>query len=286
MSVWWRIGLAVIALMVLLPALQLYAVTHPAQISSGRTPTDLGLAYEEVRFETEDGVTLAGWFIPAATPSKVAVLAGHGYPAEKGDVLGLVRFLHEDHHLFLFDHRSFGESERSMTTVGLREPLDVVAALDHLASREEVEHVVGFGLSLSAATMLMAQDDRLEALVADAGFARLDLLIGDLYPWLPGPTKLPMVWTTELYARAWLGTWPSQVSPEAAIQEAPFPVLIIHGTEDGLIPVEHAHRLHERAGPQGSELFLVEGAGHAGTYGADPASYEQRVRTFLAAHPP
>ncbi|MGZ6371972.1 MAG: hypothetical protein ACXWL8_01095, partial [Candidatus Limnocylindria bacterium] len=36
------------------------------------TPADIGLDYEDVRFTTDDGVTLSGWFIPAARDTKAA----------------------------------------------------------------------------------------------------------------------------------------------------------------------------------------------------------------------
>ena len=35
------------------------------------TPTRINIAYEEVRLKTEDGETIAGWFIPAYGPGEV-----------------------------------------------------------------------------------------------------------------------------------------------------------------------------------------------------------------------
>ncbi len=292
---WLKIGLVVLAIVLALPMLQLYMVTHPPKIESGITPERLGLPYEEVRFTTSDDLELAGWWIPAAnatnqtgslgatdTPQNTTtVLVGHGYPAEKGDVLPGVAFLHGDHHLFLFDHRSFGASQGSLATVGLREVRDVTAALDHLENRPEVDRIVGLGFSLSAATMLMASDPRMEALVAEASYAQLDDLIGELYGPFIGPTKWPLVGLTELYARITLGAWPSEVSPEQAIQDTPFPVLLIHGTADEVIPPSHSERLHAAA-PEGmSELWLVDGARHGEPRALAGAGYEERVRVFF-----
>lgn len=284
-QLWIKVAAGVLAAVLLLPALQLYLATHPPKLESQHTPEDLGLAYEPVRLTTSDGLELAAWWIPAANASQAdtALVVGHGYPADKGDVLPGVAFLHERYHLLLFDHRSFGQSEGSMTTVGLREVLDVRAAVDHASARPSVEHVAGIGFSMSAATMLLTQDPRMEALVAEAGFARLDLLIDQLYP-LPWFTDAPLVWLTEGYARLTLGTWPSQIAPEAAIGSTAFPVLLIHGTEDDQIPVSHAHWLHAAAPAGASELYLVEGAGHGQAHAVAGEAYEDRVLAFLTDH--
>ena len=45
-----------------------------------------------------------------------------------------------------------------------------------------------------------------------------------------------------------------------AIKDAP-PILIIHGSEDELVPVEHAYMLYENAKKR-KELEIIEGANH------------------------
>ena len=42
------------------------------------TPDQIGLDYREVAFETEDGVRLHGWFLPAASARRGSVLFLHG----------------------------------------------------------------------------------------------------------------------------------------------------------------------------------------------------------------
>ena len=41
------------------------------------TPASIGLAFDDVRLQTEDGVTIAGWYVPADENSNV-VLFFHG----------------------------------------------------------------------------------------------------------------------------------------------------------------------------------------------------------------
>jgi len=75
---------------------------------------------------------------------------------------------------------------------------------------------------------------------------------------------------------------PDDVSPEKAVSERPFPVLLICDTLDHRIPCRHAKRIYEAArGPK--QLWFVRGAGHAAALGYAPAEYERRVVGFFAA---
>ncbi len=50
------------------------------------------------------------------------------------------------------------------------------------------------------------------------------------------------------------------VATASAIGELKIPVLIVHGTSDIVVPVDHASRIHEQA--PDAELHILEGAGH------------------------
>ncbi len=280
MAPWVRIAAGVLAVVLVLPLVQFLITIHPPRRTSEITPDRWDLVYEEVTLETEDGLTLAGWFLPAKDETDRTILVGHGYPFDKGNVLPHSLFLLDRFNLFLFDHRSFGDSQGTITTVGLRETRDVHAAVDHLQARDDTEHIGALGFSLSGATILMAQDPAVEAIVADSSYASLDRMTHEVYP-LPGPLDLPFVWVTDLYARAFLGAWPSQVSPADSIEQAHGPVLLIHGEDDGTIPPEHAEILHERAPAGSSQLWIVGGAGHGMAHAVAGQAYEERVLAFL-----
>lgn len=279
-----QVAAAVVVLILLWTMFQFALTVHPPRHRSDATPADVGLAYEDVAFETSDGLTLRGWFVPAANQTNRTVLVGHGYPFDKGNVLGVSMFLHGAFNLFFFDMRSFGESDGRITTVGHREVRDVEAALDYLEGRGDSDVVGAYGFSLSAATFLMAQDARIQAIVSDASYARLDWMAERQYFYLPGPLKLPFVGLNALYAKVLLGVWPSDVNPARAIHATPSAVLLIHGTEDSQIPVRHAHHLYENAPKDRVDLWLIEGADHGATTVVAGAEYERRVAAFFHDH--
>jgi pimeloyl-ACP methyl ester carboxylesterase len=58
-------------------------------------------------------------------------------------------------------------------------------------------------------------------------------------------------------------TWEEPESPEDVIGKiAPTPVVIVHGTDDRLFPLDHAWRLYEAAG-EPKRLLIGDGFGHA-----------------------
>lgn len=58
---------------------------------------------------------------------------------------------------------------------------------------------------------------------------------------------------------SWLAEFES-VTAERSIVKIKIPTLILHGTEDSVVPVDHAARLGERA--RRADLRIIEGAGH------------------------
>src|SRR4051812_37152719 len=53
-------------------------IATPQQSVSDATPGMYGLAFEEVAFKTEDGLTLRGWLVPAQGQARAAIVAAHG----------------------------------------------------------------------------------------------------------------------------------------------------------------------------------------------------------------
>jgi len=142
------------------------------------TPASVGLEYEDVRFESVDGLDLRGWFIPSglSAPGPVVVFI-HGWlwnrlgnlggqvPIADMDVefLPATRALHDaGYHVLLFDLRNHGESARKVpVTYGPNEALDYRGALTYLRSRADVDpaRIGALGCSMGANTALYGTPD-------------------------------------------------------------------------------------------------------------------------------
>src|SRR6187402_2000104 len=109
-----------------------------------------------VTFTTEDGVTLHGWFVPAASTSvRFTVIVFNGNAGHRGMRAPLAAAL-ASHGVatLLFDYRGYGDNAGSPSEDGLA--LDARAARAFLTTRTDVDtsRIVFFGESLGAAVAL------------------------------------------------------------------------------------------------------------------------------------
>ena len=258
-----------------------YTYTHPPRYISPLTPADYGLKYERVAFTTSDGLTLAGWFIPAPNRDAPAIICCHGYPFDKGNILDLANFLYPDYHIFLFDFRGMGESEGKVTTVGFRETKDLEAAVGYLKKRG-IEKIGAIGFSLGAAVILMANLPEIKAIVSDSSFRDMDSVINVIFKRL-GPLRWPLVKLVKLWSRLFMKVDTDEISPLEAMKELKPPIFFIHGGEDTEIPVVHSKQLYEAGLGYGKdvELWIVPGADHGQVYYLNLEGYSRRVKGFF-----
>src|SRR5206468_1249515 len=97
------------------------------------TPAEIGLAHEDVRFTTDDGVTLSGWLVPAARETRAAVVLMHGFSWHRLPWLaGFEPWLQRRYNVLQFDFRGHGGSDDALISLGTLEQRDVAAAVRFL----------------------------------------------------------------------------------------------------------------------------------------------------------
>lgn len=255
----------------------------PEYAGAPATPADLGLGYEDVRFTTEDGVTLSGWLIPAERETRTAVIVLHGFSGHRlPELAAFVPWLQERHHVLQFDFRGHGESDPGPITLGSHERRDVAAAVRFLEGRG-LGPIALFGISMGASTAIVSAPDLpVAAVVADAPFAEISHPIANRMREVGYP--LAEIGARVIVAGAALRTRTRLRNPLDVVgRVAPRPLLIISPAADQLIHADQSDRLFERAG-EPKELFRVPDAGHAEAYAVDPEAYRARVLNFLERH--
>jgi hypothetical protein len=101
---------------------------------------------------------------------------------------------------------------------------------------------------------------------------------------LPDPIAWPLAWlTTRVYLEP-RGHTVASVSASRAIREIAAPVMLVHGSEDGVVPVGDLARLAEArrlALPDAvTEVMVVEGGRHSWLY--EFPAYRAAIARFLA----
>lgn len=208
------------------------------------TPEDMGLDFEDVTFQTEDGIALNGWYIEAEE-SPFTILFCHGNGGNIMHRLDTISMFHAmGLSVFVFDYRGYGRSQGKPSEVGTYR--DARAAFDWLTQTKGVaaQQVVLLGRSLggSVAAQLAGQVDA-RALVIESAFTSYPDMGARMYPYMP----------VRLFARFRYNT-------RAHLAKVQCPVLVMHSTEDKLVPFEFGRRLFEAA-PEPKQFVELRG-GH------------------------
>ena len=262
--------------------------TAPNRQPPERTPADVGLEYREVSFESTDGVPLAAWWVSPTEEgsSRAAAVLVHGWEGDRSD-LHIVEtaqvYAHAGYGVLMLDLRGNGGSGEERRTLGYKETQDVQGALAWLEEEGfEPGEVVLHGWSMGGATVVRsAPGTGVAAVIEEAGYADLPLI---LRKQIPEASGLPRLFNTGvlLAAKYFLGFDPWAVRPSedaAQLREEGVPLLVIHSTDDEVVPFEHAE-LFERAYPEAA-FWKVEGLGHVEAY--THREYREKLLNFLGS---
>lgn len=286
MQIIFRAVLYIVLIIVSLDIFILYMNSHPPRYPLYIPPSKFGLTYEDVSFDSTDGVRLKGWFIKGRGEGRLpAVIVCHGLGANRSDFTELSAGLSGNgYNVFLFDFRGHGESERRASTFGYLEQRDLLGALNFIRSRNNVDAerigVYGFSMGGAVAILTAAETGDIKAVISDSSFTSLKEQGKRLFEGSILPSFLffrPLVWMYETFFH--LNA--DDVAPIDRIGNiSPRGVMIIGGEEDEQMPSSDAMRLFAAA-KEPKELWLIPGAVHGGTVSIAGDEYIKRILRFL-----
>jgi pimeloyl-ACP methyl ester carboxylesterase len=238
--------------------------------------------WERVDFQSRHGVPLTGWAAPRDA-SRGAIILCHGYQSSIDETLGTAEALWKrGWSVFTFDFRACGWSGGRFTTLGIREPDDLRAAVDLVADRlpRQAIGVHGFSMGGSVALMAAAEDRRIAAVSADSPFATLTAAVEAHFR---NQRTFP-VWAlrfSQRCAERVLSALASECRPVDSLDRlAHLPLLLIHSRCDRLVPFDQLEEL--RAAHRGPlETWVLEDTPHCQARFDDWAGYVNRVDAFF-----
>ncbi|VEF48970.1 dipeptidyl aminopeptidase/acylaminoacyl-peptidase-like protein [Bacillus freudenreichii] len=263
-------------------------LTKPEKKAIDILPSDYEMVYKDIEFMSKDAKTkLSGWVLEPPVPAKMNVVFAHGYKGNRYEenipFLPLAsNLLADGYRVIMFDFRYAGESEGEMTTVGVKEKLDLLGAVDWTA--EHYDEPVGLlGISMGAATSILAaaESEDVIAVVADSPFSDLhNYLKVNMPVWTDLPnfpftplilTIIPFMADVDLH----------DASPISVLDKvAPRPVLFIHNRGDASIPYTESEIMAEKD-PDHFALWLTDGDGHVKSFEQNSEEYVDKVRGFF-----
>lgn len=167
----------------------------------------------------------------------------------------------------LFNFRGCGESGGNIDLAGWCR--DLTAIIDLVAFRDDVDQsrisLLGFSGGAATSVKVAAVDSRVAAVGLMACPAELSFLFRkeELTAMIARARAIGSIRDIDFPPdpEAWLDGLYSVRAEDYVGQIAPRPLLIVHGTADEVVPVEHARLLYERAG-EPKELVLLDGVLH------------------------
>jgi fermentation-respiration switch protein FrsA (DUF1100 family) len=242
------------------------------------------LPVHEVHFSALDGVHLAGWLVIASVKAPTIILI-HGSRGSRVDMLPWAQFLYAaGYNALLYDSRGCGESEGWYTTLGTREPDDVLGAVHYLQQRSDlpVKDYGALGISLGAGIVLLAaaREPALKAVVADSAWADEHVVINGM----SHAAFLPLLPYELALVDDLIGARLEDTSPLHAIGLiSPRAVLLIHSADDANkgTPLAGERQLYAAARAPKAQ-WIAPGGGHTGAIDAYYQEYTSHVLTFFA----
>lgn len=262
------------ALVVVLLLIGLYAFAHYARRASmffpERFPSGEWQNGGEDHFiVTPDGVKLHAWLFRARDPGAPLMIWFHGNAGNITSRAPTASMLAQRGvSILTFDWRGYGKSEGRPTERSLYR--DALAAYDYATQTlgAKRESIALYGESLGGPyAAYVAQQRGARCVVIENSFPSLLDLGNTLY------APIPLGWTA-----------PQAMATRRWLNEAGVPVLVMHGTQDQVIPFALGKRLYDELRVP-KEMLISEIAGHCEIATAESQRYYDTVSRFILTPP-
>ncbi len=240
--------------------------------------------FEKVSIISHDGLKLTGRYYHVKDGAPLEIQC-HGYKGNATrDFCGNWRIAKEaGRNVLLIDERCHGNSEGHTITFGILEREDVLKWIRYANKRFGNVPIMLSGVSMGAATVLMASEMNLpknvKGILADCPYDAPSNIIKKVLGTDMGmPVKLvyPLILLGgKIYGKFNL----EAASPVKAVKNSKVPILLIHGDDDRFVPYEMSCNIH-KAAPDKIEFYTIHQAGHAMNYVTAPEQYTRIVHAF------
>jgi uncharacterized protein len=269
----WAAATIVWAFYVVMPVCVAIVQTHTVRQPIDAPPSD---RYTDVTFQSSDGLSLSGWYVPSRNRAAVVIVSSAGGD-RNGSVEHAELLASHGYGVLLYDARGTGESEGTPNGYGWTWGRDVRGALRFLRARPDVDpdRIGGLGLSTGADVLLQvaAEDHELKALVCDGATGRRT---SDVHV---SVFERPELWAMFAAVHVLSGMSPGPPLPDLVRDISPTPLLLI---ASGSIPQElPANTVYAERAREPVDLWKLPDVHHTAAIREVADEYEARVTGFF-----
>ncbi len=239
--------------------------------------------HKDYEIISHDGLKLHGRFYGLIKGAPI-ILEFHGY---KGNCVrdlagGLNHDKKEGYNIFMVDQRGHGLSGGRTISFGIKERYDVLTWVDFLNKEFNNPIIFLYGISMGAATVLMASSfkysSNVRGIIADCPYS--------------SPVEIVVKVAKDMGIKEWFSKpiltigakvfGHFNINESSAIEEVKnttLPILIIHGTSDTFVPCEMSKRI-KKSNDEMIRLELFEGAPHGFSCYVNIERYFKLIKDF------
>ncbi len=275
---------------VVISGVLIYWIVKPQRTSSEINMESFPGRPDEVDFTVAGLGTRKGWFFPGLRGAPTIILC-HGYQSSRGELLTLVSAL-QDHqyNAFVFDFAAHGGND-GLTTFGYRESDEVRAAIDTLATRNDVDAarfgLWGYNLGAYAALREAEKDPRVRALVLDSVYDYPKQMV-KMGVEKTGVGGFPMMVKSAQTSFEWLNYAYKNNPPLSAklksLSGSGVPILFIGAADDPELAAITREMFLKAGEPR--EMAIVAHGNFVNLPDDEKRTYENRVVTFFLTRLP
>ena len=251
-------------------------IFYPSPVVSA-TPADYDLAYEEVWLAVATG-KIHGWWIPASKVQAPVLLYLHGNGSNNGDTVSHAwLFSQLGFSVLLIDYRGYGysslaeseaQSDRSFPDE-TKVYEDAEAAWKYLIHDRGIEpqnlFIYGHSLGGAIGIEMAVRHPEMAGLIVEGTFTSIEAMANTIGYGRWFPLKLLLT---------------QKFDSMGKISSIQVPILLIHGTEDEVVPTVMSEELYNAASLS-KQLYLVAGAGHNNVAKVGGETYLKIISHFV-----
>lgn len=240
------------------------------RIAHKSDPSDRGMTFETVNIPITSDQTLYAWHLLTSTsPKTPTIIIIHGWGANMDMMLPLAEpFYRAGINCLLLDARNHGHSLDDGISSLPQFAADTNAAIDWLTGTDQGEHspIILLGHSVGAGAVLLAASrrDDISAVISLSSFAH-PLWLMQRHLQRPQKSLYVLRFLAPLvmrYTQWMIGHHFEDIAPMNRLCTITCPVLLVHGTNDKVIPVSDMRAIAKNCPDKKPDVLLIEGAGH------------------------
>ncbi|MBQ7292635.1 MAG: alpha/beta hydrolase [Clostridia bacterium] len=242
---------------------------------------------EDVYITSRDGLKLHATLIETENATKTVIFS-HGWRSHAFFDFSCIweYYLSHKFNVLLIDHRAHGKSEGKYICFGIKERYDLIDWANFINLRFGTHKKIFFsGLSMGSATVMMALGteglpSNVVGASCDCGYTSPKDIFKHVLKSKFHLPSFPFINVASLISKLTARFDFDEFSSEEGLKKAKVPIIFIHGTEDGFVPIEHTYRNMKSCASEYSQA-IIENAGHGMSYLTDKESVIQKIEALL-----